>query len=516
MDSILLNSAAGKLFRLFTRDLLTINERAGSNPPLQRFLKTVSSPKEHPIPFTYTLFAISCEHCFQANSDILKPFPTDHEAEDANCPASCPHRCTHFRVLTAQDFVLDPLWYQARLFSPLNTSVDSYNMLLLKRLALSRVHQLSDEEAERFPNLWGIYVHGAPVALNYNFNTAAKLNNGTQCAYHSIYPQDPAALIILLDNASPTDIITIEHPWYSVVELDQNLMPQGMPSMSASKILLPIPTSSKEHSRKLDVKIAKDLNGDVKVSVVSSGFDHCSSSTYHKGQGETFDRVILDLNSNPKWTNGLTLNGLFVGSSRPHRFQDIRILPFLNRSQALAYTTNLHHDKSYIDYCKGWDSTGKFFGSGAKTTQHQLSKIARVWTATQPPAIKTPVLSTTTSTYTSLEELGNLFLTNISFESARIPRICPSSTDESAPLLPDDPMDTDDETPGCFNFCSRILRIPRQQPPPTEPAAPAPPTPIEMQPTSALQFTGDAAFMNNMPAVLTAEQQVIVERELYD
>ncbi|ORY46371.1 hypothetical protein BCR33DRAFT_783537 [Rhizoclosmatium globosum] len=454
------NTKAGKLFRMFTRDLLTINERAGSNPPLQRFLRIVASPEDHPIPFTYAMFATSCEHCSQIDSDVLKPFPSNHEAEDSHCPASCPHRCKHFRVLSPEDFLLDPMWYTARLFSAVNSSVNAYNWLLLKRLALSRgqavirwrlplwdntVHQLSDEEAEKFPSLWGIYVHGAPVALNYNFNTAAKLNNGTQCMYNSIYPQNPETLATCLVNASPGDVITIIPPWFSVIELDQNLMPQGMPSLSNSKILLPIPSFSKESSRKLSVKIGKDLE----------------ASTYHKGQGETFNRVILDLNPNPSWTNSLTLNGLFVGCSRPHRFQDIRILPFLNRSAALGVITNLRHDQSYISYRKQWNDVGQFLDPESKASTS--SKVRRIKSDTEQPTNQTiassvPYFPSTSSIFTSFED------TATSFDSIRVPRIHPTSTNKDAVISMNESMDTED------NSENRVRRVQQQNHPPPLPS----------------------------------------------
>ena len=72
------------------------------------------------------------------------------------------------------------------------------------------------------------------------------------------------------------------------------------------------------------------------------GFSLAFAVTYHKIQGKTVPKLILDLNNNSQVP--LQLQSLYVGISRVRCSKDLRILPPLSSSSAnMVHLTRLHH-----------------------------------------------------------------------------------------------------------------------------------------------------------------------------
>ena len=59
--------------------------------------------------------------------------------------------------------------------------------------------------------------------------------------------------------------------------------------------------------------------------------------TFHKVQGQTLPKVILDLNMRPKALGNVDFHALYVGLTRIKHAYDIRILPPQNSNEAFKH-----------------------------------------------------------------------------------------------------------------------------------------------------------------------------------
>jgi len=82
------------------------------------------------------------------------------------------------------------------------------------------------------------------------------------------------------------------------------------------------------------------------------GFTLAFAVTFHKIQGKTMNKLILDLNQNPQVP--FTLQTLYVGISRVRSSCDLRLLPPLSSSAAVGWPHlhRLKHNADYLNWLK--------------------------------------------------------------------------------------------------------------------------------------------------------------------
>ena len=69
--------------------------------------------------------------------------------------------------------------------------------------------------------------------------------------------------------------------------------------------------------------------GERKLSIIGSiVIDLLFAVTYHKLQGLTLSALVLSLNTHPNPKLRITIPSLYVGLSRVHNFDEVRVLPF--------------------------------------------------------------------------------------------------------------------------------------------------------------------------------------------
>jgi hypothetical protein len=207
--SSLLGKARERI-RSFSQYMLTEIMRT-RDPFWAAFLKRLCNPEFLANPITPDILRTTCSHCQGADGKRVAD-PIDHEPSLTGCPRKCPHRCQHFKELTSADIAVQPSWLEAKLVAPYNSTVDAFTLVKLRAFAIK--HQqvvirwrlilaspdvvseyLADaDEAERFPQLFGYFVLGAPVRLTQNTNTRVQLAHGVAGNLHSIVVADPAAL----------------------------------------------------------------------------------------------------------------------------------------------------------------------------------------------------------------------------------------------------------------------------------------------------------------------------------
>lgn len=204
----------------------------------------------------------------------------------------------------------------------------------------SKIHNISVSQLlEKYPETSSYFVAGARVMLRDNLMTEKRISNGTTCVLHSI-TFDPSlgrdaidAEFARIANTTPGTVVELKYVPYSVnVRLNENINTwDPAETLDSMQVVIPL-TLNKRRPRefKSSGRHAANTDNNVKskskkLAYYDHGFELAYAVTYHKIQGQTLEKVILDLNSCN--TTTLTLAALYVGLSRVRCGKDIRILP---------------------------------------------------------------------------------------------------------------------------------------------------------------------------------------------
>jgi hypothetical protein len=185
---------------------------------------------------------------------------------------------------------------------------------------------VSDILYEQEPDLTGLFVEGAPAHLTDNMNATSGLANGTPVILHSVLlsdDDDPEFYRQKVASASPGDVINIPVPYAINVEIqsiDAAKFLKKHKSLVAGKVVIPL-TYKSDSKNKIKME-------DQNIYYKSHSYQIAFGVTFHKIQGQTVPRIILDLNKRPGRTLGsLDFHGLYVGLTRVEYCEHIRILP---------------------------------------------------------------------------------------------------------------------------------------------------------------------------------------------
>jgi hypothetical protein len=187
------------------------------------------------------------------------------------------------------------------------------------RVTAERAKCTIDSIYDEYPELTMYVVPGAPGLLTSNMNVDRGLSNGTRVTFHSVVCDDPTGWEnyqaacpgeIVLFNISPT-AINVEVP---TVDFEQSM------SISPTHMIIPLTLRKNPES----------VEGHSKFKYFDFGVDMAFAVTFYKVQGQTLERIIIDLNSHGQASVGIAQ--VYVGISRVKKFEHIRIFPVLSSS----------------------------------------------------------------------------------------------------------------------------------------------------------------------------------------
>ena len=300
--------------------------------------------------------ADDAEHTLNIDLFRTNPFPVT------------PNFLKSLRPLTALDVNQDPSWKDAQIVVTNNAERLSITKVQVIRFSKSRSipivswrqplsasSKLSDEDRnvlyENIDELTGWFLCGAPAHLTTNVNPAKHLANGTEVVLHSLCLSsdvDGSVINEQLKKATPGTIVTLPSPPTSVNVIVQGIRVQDWPgcqSLVDGSCVIPLKLNKRPES------LARSDGRMIKYH--DFGYSLAFSVTYHKIQGKTVNKLILDLNKNPM--SSLSLQSLYVGISRVRRASDLRILPPLSFSNiGWTYLKGLHHNKDYTCWSKSY------------------------------------------------------------------------------------------------------------------------------------------------------------------
>jgi hypothetical protein len=251
-----------------------------------------------------------------------------------------------FQILSAEDVESDPSWLAAPVVVASNAERHALNVTQAKRYAMANGvpvlrwkktlimakdldDPLCDIIYDNEPSLTGLFVEGAPAILNNNLNATDGLANGTPLILHSALlseDEDSERYREIISNAQPGTIIDIPVPHAvlaSVPSLDNAKWCSKHKSLVEGQVVIPF--VNKRHLGNT-VTISKEQT----LSYKSHGIDLAFAITFHKIQGQTKEKVILDLNRRPGRLSHVDYHGLYVGWSRVKHASNIRVLPCQN------------------------------------------------------------------------------------------------------------------------------------------------------------------------------------------
>jgi hypothetical protein len=248
----------------------------------------------------------------------------------------------NFKVLSAQDIKNDPSWLTAPVVVACNRERHALNVLLAKRFAIANgvpilrwqrqiVKQCELGEVccdllyAHEPLLTGLFVEGARATLIDNLNATSGLANGTRVILHSVIFKEcdhPNEIRTLIDRAQPGDIIDVPVPHavcVSVPSINPEKWALTHETLIESEVVIPLVNKRCPKSQ-----ITLDSEP---LYFKSHQFDLAFGITYHKVQGQTENKIILDINKRPQILGTVDFHGLYVGMTRVKFGDNIRILP---------------------------------------------------------------------------------------------------------------------------------------------------------------------------------------------
>ena len=201
----------------------------------------------------------------------------------------------------------------------------------------------------KYSNLCCYFVRGAPCVLSENLCTTLGYAKGTRGTMDSVVWDPRDGEVPDMNSLQPGIITNVMQPRFIIVRVKGKLIPIGtcngkIRSYRKQKIHF---TNFRKHP-----------------------VDLLFAVTYHKLQGVTLDKLILSINKHPNHRLRLVLSSLYVGLSRVHSLNEIRVLPY--SSEDVDYLITLKHDVLLKDWVNNYTGKGYWKYDGFKTFERKM------------------------------------------------------------------------------------------------------------------------------------------------
>ena len=312
---------------------------------------------------------------------VSDPSETDHRQllvwfrspHLSNTPVAASNAMSILKPLTTQDIIDDPQWLSATIAVNGNEARNAYNKFMLFEYArnhglpviswvaqMTRITETKINNISRIMQSVGIslsvrdivekfaphgifyFAQGAPVTILDNIAVSANITNGTLGNLHSItlsgskFETDEIWREIS-NTVAGTEFQLGKPPLSINVEFDvkpstaqwvlqQSLVPGRLviPFLS-SKQMRTSDNSKKNLKSTTSATTVRSTMGPTNLKFVDHSVDLSFATTYHRIQGRTIDRVILDFNGGAGF-NAMNVQKIFVGISRVRKGNHLRVI----------------------------------------------------------------------------------------------------------------------------------------------------------------------------------------------
>ena len=200
-------------------------------------------------------------------------------------------------------------------------------------------------------------MRNAPCVLTENFSTVQKLAKATKGVMVSLVwdPRDCDGPVPDLDALPKGEICLVPQPKYIIIRAEGKLIPIKYKS-----------TELVEYRKKRN---REEEGYKYRAHPVNLLF----AVTYHKLQGLNLDALVLSINKHPNHKLRLTLSSLYVGVSRVHDIDKLRVLPFWKEDA--DYLTSLKVDPLLKLWFQNYTNDGIWKTDGLLAFTSALRKI---------------------------------------------------------------------------------------------------------------------------------------------
>ena len=316
---------------------------------------------------------------------------------DAAGPPVSAETIAHLRVLKREDVEGDPGWATAPIVVTSNDERSALNAAQAVRYGRAvnepvirwrlrptdgSLNQLTSQEADVLykenPEMMFVFVRGGPAFVTDNIGKSYGIANGTKAVFHSLTfsPEAPPALVKeamdMIAAARGGDVIDLPVIPRSVnVELVREAEEEAAFPWPAActlvpgKVVVPILTSGRKR-KKVDLYGTYNRTVYVKRHQVDAGF----AITFHKVQGQTMDKVIVDINKRC-FKPHLCYTAFYVAISRVKQGADLRVLAPQPGTGHFHHLKDLVPPRELVAWMQGFDRVSGVW-SAAKAKEAYL------------------------------------------------------------------------------------------------------------------------------------------------
>lgn len=211
---------------------------------------------------------------------------------------------------------------------------------------------------QNYKQFTGVFVAGAPAFLTENINPRRGLTNGTPVTLHSLIldpEEDMSDIINRLTDGSGNDVRLKYNPLYILVKV-KNADPNDFIGLTVipDEIIIPIAMTSESKEYSIEVPLKKPFKLKAKkIHGIELGF----AITFHKIQGQTCDKLIVDLNKRP-FQPQVTFATFYVAVSRVRRSIDLKFMPLHQGQKDFDHLLSLHPPLELLKWLKGYSTNG--------------------------------------------------------------------------------------------------------------------------------------------------------------
>ena len=193
--------------------------------------------------------------------------------------------------------------------------------------------------------------------MSENLCTTLGLAKGTEGVLESLVWDSVDGVVPDLSRMPPGVVTTVRQPRFILVKVDDSVIPIGY-------------SNGRFKCKRRDKDKVCYIN--FRMHAIELLF----AVTYHKLQGVTLDKLILAINKHPNPRLRLLLSSLYVGISRVHDLDEVRILP-INDEDA-QYLMSLKHDELLSAWINNYTKDGFWQFDGFREFEKKMLEQAKL------------------------------------------------------------------------------------------------------------------------------------------
>jgi len=206
-----------------------------------------------------------------------------------------------------------------------------------------------------YPEFTGFFVRHAPGYLTHNISPTRELSNGTPVRYETIVlhdNEDADEIQRKIINCEPGGDVVLDYPPKYIIVSVSNDKRKFFDGIFKEHDLLLVPIEVSDFKTYVKVRLSNKKDPTA-VSIQSHPVTMSFSFTFHKVEGQTMEKVVVDVNARP-FAPHLLHSGLFTAISRVRRRDNIRFMPLQPGCKDLSHLLKLRPPEELYEWLKGF------------------------------------------------------------------------------------------------------------------------------------------------------------------